>query len=116
MLMLELEWFDLVILTLASFRLTRLIVYDEIFSFIRKPFIKVTYEQSADGELLEYIEYKGSGIRRWFGQLLSCHWCFGVWSASFIILIYFFIMPLYPLLLLLAIAGAAGIIQRFVER
>ncbi|PMU54924.1 hypothetical protein C1X86_35365, partial [Pseudomonas sp. GP01-A3] len=37
--MISMSWLLLVLLTLASFRLTRLVVHDKITSFIRRPFI-----------------------------------------------------------------------------
>ena len=113
--MFQLGWLDLFILILASFRLTRLLVFDEITSFIRKPFLTVTYENSADGQMLEYTEVRGEGLQAWIGQLLSCHWCAGIWSTIMIVLIYY-LTPLYPLLLILAVAGAAALVQVHLER
>jgi hypothetical protein len=109
--MFSISWMHLVVLILASFRLTHLIVFDEITSFIREPFLSVTYEPDASGQLVRQIEIKGSGIRYWIGLLLSCHWCVGIWSSLAVFLVYDFLPQAFPLLLILAIAGAAAIIE-----
>ena len=113
--MIGIEWIDLVILVLASFRLTRLIVFDEITSFIRTPFLTVTYQENKAGQLVESIEFKGKGLCYWFGVLLSCHWCVGIWSSLGIVLFYFYFPSLNLILVILAIAGAAAFIQSKTE-
>ncbi|KHF39851.1 DUF1360 domain-containing protein [Halalkalibacter okhensis] len=109
--MFAIEWIDLVILVLASYRLTRLIVFDEITSFIRSPFLMVSYQENDAGQLIESIEFKGKGFRNWVGRLLSCHWCVGIWTSFGIVLLYMYFPAFYPLLLILAVAGAAAFIQ-----
>jgi hypothetical protein len=111
----NIEWIDLVILILASFRLTRLIVFDEITSFIRKPFLTVTYQENEAGQLVEQIEFKGKGLRYWFGMLLSCHWCVGIWSTLGVVMFYMYFPQFFPVILILAIAGAAAFIQSKAE-
>ena len=106
------SWLDLFLLGMASFRMTRLIVYDVITEFLRQPFHETVVETLEDGSTETYIEIKGTGLRYWVGELLSCHWCTGIWSAAFLYLGY----RLYPLLAMpvitiLAIAGMASLIQ-----
>jgi hypothetical protein len=107
----DISWIHLTILVLASFRLTHLIVFDEITSFIRDPFLSVTYEPDASGQLVRHIEIKGSGLRHWIGLLLSCHWCVGIWSSLAVLLIDLYLPSAFPLLVILAVAGAAAIIE-----
>jgi hypothetical protein len=109
--MMEMPWIDLVVLVLASFRLTHLIVFDEITSFLREPFFTVTYDVDASGQMISHTRYKGKGLRRWIGKLLSCHWCVGIWSGAAIIALYYYVPVAYPVLLILAIAGAAAVIE-----
>ncbi|HZG79298.1 MAG TPA: DUF1360 domain-containing protein [Brevibacillus sp.] len=109
--MFGISFLDLLILVLASFRLTHLIVFDEITAFIRKPFLSVSYDPDVSGQLVRNVEYKGTGLRRWIGSLLACHWCVGVWVAAVILLLYTYVPITYPLLLVLAIAGAAAVIE-----
>jgi hypothetical protein len=106
-----LSWLDFIILILASFRLTHLIVFDEITSFIRAPFLTVTVEPDNNGEFIRTNVIKGTGWRYWIGLLLSCYWCIGIWSALLIVSLYWMVPALYPLLLILAVAGAAAIIE-----
>lgn len=111
-----LTWLQLFIFALASFRLTRLIVFDEITKFIRNPFHEEV-EEEKHGEIETYVYIKGKGIRAWIGKLLSCYWCTGIWCSVFLYVIWF-IYPVYaePLLIILAIAGFAGIIEAIVTK
>jgi hypothetical protein len=109
------NWFMLILFTFASFRLTRLLVYDKITSFVRAPFIDEIEVQEEDGSIATYTKIKGSGLQYWIGELLSCHWCTGVWTTAFLLLCYYW-MPNFtePLLFLLAIAGVAGVIETLI--
>ena len=109
--MFHIYWFDLFIIILASFRLTHLIVFDKITSFIREPFFSVTIVEDASGQLEENIEIKGTGIRHFIGSLLSCYWCTGLWSSLFVVIIYSYFPITFPIFLVLAVAGAAAIIE-----
>lgn len=107
----ELSWLHLVVLVLASFRLTHLIVFDEITAFLRRPFLTVTYEETPDGDEIRHVEVKGKGLRASIGSLLSCYWCTGIWAAALIVTLYVFVPESFLLLLVLAIAGAAAVIE-----
>lgn len=109
--MFDLSWFDLLILILASFRITHLMVFDKITMFIRKPFITVIYDEDDSGNIEESIHPKGSGLRYFIGSLLSCYWCCGVWVSFAVVAVYFYIPISYPLLIVFAVAGAAAIIE-----
>ena len=61
--MIKVSWIHLLILTLASFRFTRLVMYDEITSFIRAPFLTMTTDYDDNMEITHNIEIKGTGIR-----------------------------------------------------
>ncbi|MFS0865184.1 DUF1360 domain-containing protein [Fredinandcohnia sp. 179-A 10B2 NHS] len=109
--------FDFLILSLASFRLTRLLVYDKITEFIRRPFHDIIEEELPDGTIEEYIQIKGTGIRKWIGELLSCHWCTGVWSAGFLYVVYEYYFNLSePLLFIFAVAGLAAIVESIISK
>ncbi|WP_026561088.1 DUF1360 domain-containing protein [Bacillus sp. J37] len=110
-------WVEFLIIALASFRLTRLMVFDKITSFIRSPFHREMEEINENGETEIYIEIKGKGIRAWIGELLSCYWCTGVWCTAFLCgLWWFWPIGAEPLLVILAIAGLAGIIESIVGK
>lgn len=107
----NMNWLHFLILVLSSYRLTHLIVFDSITAFLRKPFLEETYEENEAGNLVREVQIKGSGIRYWIGQMISCYWCTGVWSAAGIVLLYWLVPMSFPVLLLLAISGAAAIIE-----
>jgi hypothetical protein len=70
-----------------------------------------------DGTKETYIEIKGTGIRYWIGELLSCHWCTGIWCATAVYLSYFFWSSItQPFIIILAIAGCASIVQAILEK
>ncbi|WP_079508129.1 DUF1360 domain-containing protein [Mesobacillus jeotgali] len=106
------SWLEFCLLVMASFRLTRLIVYDKITEFLREPFHNFVEETLEDGTTETFIEIKGTGLRYWIGELLSCHWCTGIWSAVFLFGSYMLFPQLaIPVINILAIAGVASLIQ-----
>jgi hypothetical protein len=111
------NWLNFLMLIFASFRLTRLIVYDTLTEFLRRPFHNTVEEVLPDGKTESYIEIKGTGIRYWIGELLSCHWCTGFWSTVIVYSSYL-LWPRYaiPVITILAIAGCASIIQTSLEK
>lgn len=109
--MFHVNWLDLIIIILASFRLTHLIVFDEIAAFIRKPFLNISNSKSSSGELEQIVEIKGTGFRHFIGSLLSCYWCSGIWCSLFVVLVYCYFPITFPVFLILAVAGGAAIIE-----
>ena len=70
---------DLVLLTLASHKASRLIAKDRVTSAIRAPFTR--YEGDAGpGEVTE--QARGRGLRRAIGELLVCPYCLGMWTSA----------------------------------
>jgi uncharacterized protein involved in cysteine biosynthesis len=111
------SWFDFILLVFASLRLTRLIVYDKITEFIRSPFHSIIEEANPDGSTETFIEIRGNGIKYWIGELLSCHWCTGFWSALTLYLAYKFIPTIsLPVITVFAIAGCASFFQYFLTK
>ncbi|MDF2946219.1 MAG: hypothetical protein K0S51_898 [Bacillales bacterium] len=110
------EFFLFLLFALASYRLTRVIVFDKIAKFIRNPFIEEKEVVEEDGTVSYFTKLKyNSGILCWLGQLLSCYWCVGVWVATGFYTFYAF-FPAYalPLIYIFAIAGAASIIETII--
>ncbi|MBS4188905.1 DUF1360 domain-containing protein [Bacillus sp. FJAT-49705] len=113
----DLSFMELMILALASFRLTRLMVYDKITEFIRRPFFDEREEKNEVGDMEVYIIPKDRGIRRFFGELLSCYWCTGVWTSVILYFLYFFFYTIaVPIMIVLAVAGLAAIIETIVQK
>ncbi len=86
---------DILLISLATFRLIRLFTYDVITKFIRDSFVearKGTFAFTA-------------------GELLNCPWCVGLWF-SYIVLFFYFATPYaWPVILVLAVAAIASFFQ-----
>ncbi|HDX9589450.1 TPA: DUF1360 domain-containing protein [Bacillus pseudomycoides] len=111
------SWLMFFIFSFAVFRLTRLLVFDKITSFIRAPFIEEIQITEEDGSVSTYMKIKEAGLRKFLGELLSCYWCTGIWVSALLLLCYEWIPKVAePIILLLAVAGAAAIIETIVIR
>ncbi len=98
--------FDITIISLATYRLIRLFVYDAITKWFR--------EQFYDAKMVrkQVVLYKpAAGPRRTLADLMSCPWCFGAWAAAMVT--FFYLLTDYAVfpILLLAVAGVATFIQ-----
>ena len=102
----ELTMTDYVLITLASWRLTRLFVYDAITKFIREQFLDI----AKVGRGYELVKPK-VGPRRTLADLLSCPWCFGVWATATVI--FFYLLTPYAIFptVILALSAVATFLQ-----
>ena len=113
----ELDIVKIFIIGLAAFRLTRLIVFDKITEFIRKPFFEEKIEIDKEGNEIIFYIVKEKGIKHFFGELLSCHWCTGLWvSIGLVMLDYYIPVVSYFLLMVLSIAGIGSIIETIIGK
>jgi Protein of unknown function (DUF1360) len=70
---------DVVLVGVASHKLSRVITKDKITSFLRAPFT----EYQAPGGPGEVEERpRGDGLRRAVGELLICPYCLGLWLSG----------------------------------
>lgn len=115
--MISITVFEFILLSLSTFRLTRLIVFDTITVFLRKPFHEMIEETNEDGQVETYLHIKGDGLKFWIGELLSCYWCVGVW-VSIILVVGYMMFPgiVGIVILILAIAAVASIIEMIVSK
>lgn len=114
--LLGMNWTEIILIGLATFRLTRLIVYDKITAFLRAPFFDEVEEKSNEGEIEVYLVPKQKGIRKWIGELLDCYWCTGVWVSLLLVMgNYYFSKILEPIVLIFAIAAIAAIIETITQ-
>jgi len=90
----EISFFDFAILSLATFRLVRLFIYDRVMLFVR-----------------EFFMSSISGPRRVAGELMHCPWCFGLWAGTFVVFFYFVMPMAWLVLLILAVSGVGSFIQ-----
>lgn len=70
---------DLTLLTMGTYRASRLITKDSVTSFARAPFTKFE-EPAGEGEVNERAI--GTGLRHAVGEMVSCPFCIAVWLAS----------------------------------
>jgi hypothetical protein len=70
---------DLVLLTVATHKASRLVAKDRVTSVVRAPFTRFEDDETA-GEVEESA--RGRGLRRAVGELLLCPYCVGMWVAG----------------------------------
>lgn len=108
--------FDFIILVFASYRLTRLIVFDTITDWVRRPFHEHIDHVLPNGDVETVIQIKGKGFRAFVGELLSCYWCTGFWASLLILCIFLFFPSLDIILYLFAISGAASLLFEITDK
>ena len=97
---------DYVLITLASWRLLRLFIYDAITKFFREQF----WDAAGIGEIT-ILEKPKSGPRRTLADLLSCPWCFGVWATATVTFFYLLSdWAIFPIIIL-ALSAVATFLQ-----
>lgn len=102
---------DIVLMVLATQRLTRLLVYDKITRWFRELFVYKRELIAEDGSRwIELIPF-GRGVRHTIHDLLSCPWCIGVWAALVVVFAYFMFPWAWYVIFMLAVAGAASFVQ-----
>ena len=71
---------DVVLVGVATHKLSRLVTKDFVTSFLRAPFTRYAGEATTHGEVQE--EPRGRGTRRAVGELLTCPFCMDQWIAA----------------------------------
>ncbi|HEU4677457.1 MAG TPA: DUF1360 domain-containing protein [Candidatus Paceibacterota bacterium] len=102
----DLTMTDYVLITLASFRIIRAVLYDKIFAFFREQFYDA---KEVRGKVI--LVKPESGPRRTLAELLSCPWCFGIWSAAMVSFFYLLSPVFFYPVLFIALAGVASFLQ-----
>lgn len=103
--------FHFVLLTLATWRLTRLITHDHITAFIREQ----VYDVKKVGRKVT-LARPGVGPRRVLADLFGCPWCVSIWSATILGFAFLVWEPFFYITLLLALSAVATAAQVFFER
>ena len=75
----ELNWSDLLLLGIATHKLSRIVTKDLVTSPFRAPFVKFKKSAGA-GEVEE--EARGEGLQEAVGDLITCPYCIAPWLAS----------------------------------
>lgn len=112
--------FHFLLVSFATFRLTRLLVADHITQWLRDLCMKnVTVKDPLTGVVFVRCEKPAKGLRRLISDLLGCPWCVGVWMAMVAIVLYYLaVTELFPvawiIILVFAIAGAGELVYAVV--
>ncbi|WP_250001545.1 DUF1360 domain-containing protein [Actinoplanes sp. M2I2] len=72
---------DVVLLSLATHKLSRLIAKDAVTSPLRAPFTRYT-EPTGASELNEDVLHPDGTLKHSIGELVSCPFCLAVWVAT----------------------------------
>lgn len=108
----DITFFEFLILGLATFRLTRLFVYDSIMRFFRDFFTAKTVKIDKRSKVCTVTRDKPLRCpQRKIYELLACPWCTGVWISLFTVAVYYLFPLTWPFFLLLAVAGLSTFIQ-----
>jgi hypothetical protein len=70
---------DAVLLTIGTYKLSRVVTKDSVTSALRAPFTRYQ-EPAGEGEVND--RPRGSGLRHAVGELLTCPFCASVWVAT----------------------------------
>jgi hypothetical protein len=91
----RITWGDLILISIATYRMIRLLVYDRIFKLVR--------------DLIRSFE--GTGLGDSLKTIITCPWCAGVWISLFNVAI-FYLVPFGQLFIyVMSIAGIATFLQ-----
>lgn len=86
---------DLLLICIATYRMTRLMVYDRIFKLVR--------------DIIRSFE--GTGLGDSLKAIVTCPWCAGVWISLFNVAIFFLVPYGVLFIYVMAVAGIATIFQ-----
>ena len=102
----DISWMTFLMIILASYRLTHLVVFDKITEPIRNLFLKKIEDENNEIKKVP---------KSMLGYLLTCYWCTGIWSAILLGMMYVF-LPSFAIyvIFVLSIAGGQAILESFV--
>lgn len=106
----QLSLTDFVLISLASWRLIRLFVYDSMTKWLREQF----YDVKQVGKKFTLVK-PATGPRRTLADLFSCKWCFGLWASASVTFFYLVTSYAYFFVLFLALAAVASFLQSLAD-
>ena len=71
---------DIALLGVATHKLSMIGAKDAVTSPLRAPFTEL---QEMESQKIVQEQPRGEGLRRSLGELLTCHFCLGLWVAAF---------------------------------
>lgn len=112
--------FHFLLVSLTTFRLTRLFVADHITAWMRDLCMKkVSINDPLTGAVFVRKEKHLKGLRRLISDILGCPWCVGVWVAlGTIVLYYTAVTDIFSagwmIILVFSLSGAAELVYAIV--
>lgn len=101
---------DLALMSIATYKLSRLISKDKITGFLRAPFTRYKGESERPSEVEE--DPRGQGFQRAVGELLVCPYCLAQWVGTAFVSLYLFSPRLARLTAsLFAIVSGSDVLQ-----
>jgi hypothetical protein len=73
--------YDVVLISIATHKLSRLLAKDSVTSPLRAPFARYT-EPGGAAEVNEEVRDQGSAVRHAVGELVTCPFCLALWVAT----------------------------------
>jgi hypothetical protein len=107
---------DLLLLCLATFRLTELVTEEKVARCLRAPFCERVAILKPDGTEAEEEVPAGRGLRRVAGELILCPWCTGVWIATLLTFAWLVSPPLARAIFLAFAVAAGGMIFQILAK
>lgn len=77
----EIRTRDLALASIASFRLARVVTHASVTAPLRAPFTRFL-GPAGPGEVREDVQEDEGGHRHAVGELVTCPYCFGMWTAT----------------------------------
>jgi len=97
---------ELVLLSLATFRLTEILTEQKVAACFRSLFCTREQVTRSDGTVEDIEVPSGTGLRRIAGELVLCPWCMSVWIGA--LLTFLLILAPVPGRVALVVFSAAG--------
>lgn len=69
------------LLTLATFRMSRMVAYDKVMQTYRSPVVDIVPHDSGAGETTR-VKPDATGMKRALGEMISCPICNGTWISA----------------------------------
>ncbi len=108
--------FDLILIILATFRVTRLFVYDKITFFLRDTLQHTEEVYTQEGVTYTRKVERRNGPLLTAYELLTCPWCFSIWAALLVSYSYFLSTEIFWLpIFIFAVSGFATSLQILVN-
>ena len=113
--------FHFVILSIATFRITRLIVSDRITQGLRDFCMIISASTDPETGSTYIVRTKRvRGVRRAIGEIMGCPWCMGMWIAVVALALYvaatvYSFVSAWAIIFIFALAGSASVIQSAVS-